>query len=103
MGVREYFSNLGVETDTWLSVVTGGPRGVTISRRVAEACQAASGSGHPSCLACRVLSLLVERDHCSKVLRDEATHLDAALRAGLILGPAFVIIAGAPILLIWLL
>lgn len=92
-----YLRRLGIETDVWLNVLTGGDLGDTISLRVARA---QSNGSRPACWVCAALSRLVERDHCAKTLAGGATTPDAALRSGLLLAVAFALVVwGAPWLL----
>ena len=97
-----YFANVALTIDVFLSVLTGGPYGMTISRRVAEACLL-RGSGR-ACWVCSILSKLVETDHCHKVLANQPTKAETVLRASLLLGPAFLaVVYGVPWLLLKLL
>lgn len=95
-----YLRRLGVETDVWLSVLTGGPAGETISLRVARA--RLNGS-RPACLVCQVLSRLVERGHCAKQLNGKATAPDATLRAGIAIAVAFGLVVYLPLIITGLL
>lgn len=87
-----YLKALGIETDVWLSVATGGERGQTISLRVARA--EADGS-RPACWVCAYLSRMVEKDHCRKQRAGIAISPHAALLAGLQLGLAMVLVWAA--------
>jgi hypothetical protein len=90
-----YLRRLGIETDVWLSVLTGGPGGMTISLRVARARLAGS---RPACIVCQALSRLVEKDHCAKQLAGQSATPDAALRAGLCIALAFGLVLYGPLL-----
>ena len=60
-----YLKNLGIAEDETLDAVTGGPANESFSLRWARA--AANGS-RVGCVVCRVLSVLVQKNHCAKQL-----------------------------------
>lgn len=97
MSVSTYFRNLGIETDVWLSVLTGGALGETISARVARG---AANKSKAAQAVCWWLSLTVERDHCAKQGDGSATVPHAALLAAIQIVVAFALVVYLP-LMIW--
>ena len=87
---------LDLALNTWL--LNGDPR-VAISSNTA---QRRLDGARWACVLCRVLDVVVERDHCTKALGGQPTARPAAIRAGvaLLLFTA-VIVGGVVALLRW--
>lgn len=81
-----YFRNLFFEIDVLLNVLTGGNRNETVSIRIAKA---AAAGGFKARLLCWLLSVLVERNHCTKALSSQPTKPLAAIRAALTFAGVF--------------
>lgn len=76
-----YLEKVGRQLDVLINVsFTNGAEGQTLSRHSAEV---AAAGGTWGCVLCSILSVLVERGHCKKVLSGAAESTLAMLRAGL--------------------
>ena len=92
-----YFERVGIEFDTAINVVTGGPLGWTVSERAAygagwrpsadPARAQRTGPRKPGwCLFCRFLGVVVQRDHCALQFTDRPSSVPTYIRAGVAFG-----------------
>jgi hypothetical protein len=65
MAIISWAEQVGIAFDMFLNAILGGKAGQTISIRAALASQSGSRLG---CLFCRLLSWLVQRNHCADQL-----------------------------------
>ena len=95
-----YFERVGIEFDTAINVLTGGPLGWTVSQRAAweagwrpSADPAQAQRTGPRkrgwCLFCRFLGLVVQRDHCALQFTDRPSSVPTYIRAGIAFGVGF--------------
>lgn len=75
-----YAQRCGIEFDTAINVLTGGDLDQTVSMRAALAQRAGKTWG---CAFCRVLSILVQRDHCADQFTDTQAPWFVYVRAGI--------------------
>lgn len=85
-----YFERCGQEFDVAVNVITGGQENETVSYRCAVAARAGKRWG---CFMCRLLSWLVQRDHCADQFTAGPTKLFVFIRAGIAFGVAGIAIA----------
>ena len=92
-----YFERVGIEFDTAINVLTGGPLGWTVSQRAAY-----EAGWRPSddparaqrtgprkagwCLFCKFLGVVVQRDHCALQFTDRPSSVPTYIRAGVAFG-----------------
>lgn len=92
-----YFERVGIEFDTAINVLTGGPLGWTVSQRAAweagwrpsadPARAQRTGARKPGwCLFCRFLGVVVQRDHCALQFTDRPSSVPTYASAGLAFG-----------------
>lgn len=75
--------NAGDALDCLLNVLLlNGDKRQSISQNTAQ--RALQGAGW-ACVLCRLLDVIVERDHCAKSLGPEPTSLPASIRSGIAL------------------
>jgi hypothetical protein len=87
-----YLTQVGIAFDMQLNAILGGVAGQTISLRMA---QAALRKVWAACVFCKVLSWLVQRDHCADQLGGKPMNDENYFRAfvGLVV---LAILLGAP-------
>lgn len=84
MSLFNYLDRVVYQLDCLINAVTGGLEDQPVSLRAALAQQSEKRAGHfgPGCVLCRWLSISVEKNHCAKQLKGEATVRWAAVAAG---------------------
>lgn len=81
-----YIERCGIEFDVAVNVLFGGQLSQTVSFRAALAQRAGKTWG---CVFCKILSVLVQRDHCADQFIPGSSTPATFIRAGLAFGAAF--------------
>jgi hypothetical protein len=85
-----YVGRCGRELDIMMNVVLfDGENGITVSEHSAEAMEAGK---HWGCLMCKLLSALVQTDHCQDVLAGQPVPTGVAIKALVLIVGVFAIL-----------